>query len=82
MMMSDPWARPIYAAPPPYRPVPVPRVPVAVTPRPQPRPAVPVTAVPVVRRVDVPPPETLGIRLDDPPAVPVPPPETLGITLE
>lgn len=80
-MAGAPWGQPAYPAypyaqplPQPYRP-PQPRAPVATRPPPRP-------AVPVVRRVEVPPPEKLGIRLADAPAVVVPPPETLGISLE
>ncbi len=64
-------------------------------PRPQPRPAAAATkpqpparlpdtvaAAPQVRPVTVPPPEALGIRLDDSPGAAIPDPDRLGIKLD
>lgn len=86
-MTFNPWQQPGYPAPQvypqPYYRQPVQPRPQAVVPRPQPRPVAAVPpARPAVRPVQVPPPEQLGIRLDDSPAVVVPAPGQIGIRLE
>jgi hypothetical protein len=78
-----PTPQPYYAAP-PQQPRPAPR-PVAQQPRPQPsRPAsvaLPPLETVASKPVELPPPEVLGIRLDDP-LVTIPAPEKLGIKLD
>jgi hypothetical protein len=55
------------------------RAPVAAAPKPQPLPAKPQAAL---AKAVVPPPDALGIHLDDVPIVDVPEPAKLGIRLE
>jgi hypothetical protein len=78
-----PSPQPYYATP-PQQSRPTPR-PVAQQPRPQQSRPAPVAMPPLepvaYKPVELPPPEVLGIRLDDP-AIVVPAPEKLGIKLE